>query len=83
LSGSAPRWCDADGIDNCSTALPAKAKGITVRTGTLVNATLIPSASMRQDGAARWAGNRRRKPVHGYKAHIATDQDAALIEALD
>ena len=55
-------------------------KGVTVRTGTLVDATLIPSASVRHDGEARWTGHRRRKPVHGYKAHIATDQDAALIE---
>jgi hypothetical protein len=33
-----------------------------VRTGTLVDATLIPSASVRQDGEARWAGHRHRKP---------------------
>jgi transposase, IS5 family len=60
-----------------------KAKGVVVRTGTLVDATVIPSASIRQDGEARWAGHRRRKPVHGYKAHVATDQDAALIEAVE
>jgi transposase, IS5 family len=60
-----------------------KAKGVVVRTGTLVDATLIPSASICQDGEARWAGHRRRKPVHGYKAHIATDQDAALIETVE
>ena len=48
-------------------------RGVTVRTGTLVDATLIPSASIRQDGEARWAGHRRRKPMHGYKAHVATD----------
>ena len=45
-----------------------EAKGVTVRTGTLVDATLIPSASIRHDGEARWAGHRRRKPTHGYKA---------------
>lgn len=60
-----------------------KAKGVTVRTGSLVDATLIPSAGIRQDAEARWAGHRRRKPVHGYKAHIATEQDAALIEAVE
>jgi len=54
-----------------------------VRTGTLVDATLISSASIHQDGEARWAGHRRRKPVHGYKAHVATDQDAVLIEAVE
>lgn len=60
-----------------------KAKGVVVRTGTLVDATLIPSASIQHDGEARWAGHRRRKPVHGYKAHVATDQDAVLIEAVE
>jgi IS5 family transposase len=45
-----------------------KAKRMVVRTGTLVDTTLISSASIHQDGEARWAGHRRRKPVHGYKA---------------
>lgn len=53
-------------------------RGVVVRTGTLVDATLIPSASTNDD-EARWAGHRRRKPIHGYKAHVATDQDAGLI----
>ena len=50
-----------------------------MRTGTLVDATLIPSASIRADGGAKWAGHRRRKPVHGYKAHAATDEGAGLV----
>jgi len=54
-----------------------------VRTGTLVDATLIASASIRHDGEARWAGHRRRKPVHGYKAHVATDQEAGLIRGVE
>lgn len=58
-------------------------RGVAVRTGTLVDATLIPSASIRQDSEARWAGHRRRKPVHGYKAHIATDQEAGLIRGVE
>lgn len=41
-----------------------EAKGVAVRTGTLVDATLIASASIRHDDEARWAGHRRRKPVH-------------------
>ena len=37
-----------------------------VRTGTLVDATLIASVSIiRRNGEARWAGHRRREPVHG------------------
>src|ERR671912_857781 len=50
---------------------------------TLVDATLIPSASIRHDEEARWAGHRRRKPVHGYKAHLATDQEAGLIRGVE
>jgi transposase, IS5 family len=59
------------------------ARGVVVRTGTLVDATLIGSASIGHDDEARWAGHRRRKPVHGYKAHVATDQDAALIRGVE
>ena len=58
-------------------------RGVVVRTGTLVDATVIPSASIRCDDEARWAGHRRRKPVHGYKAHIATDQEAGLIRGVE
>ena len=59
------------------------AHGVVVRTGTLVDATLLPSASIQHDPEARWAGHRRRKPVHGYKAHVATDQDAGLIRGIE
>src|SRR5829696_1521079 len=58
-------------------------RGVVVRTGTLVDATLIPSASIRHDGEARWAGHRHRKPVHGYKAPVATDQEAGLIRGME
>lgn len=58
-------------------------RGVVVRTGTLVDATLIPSASIKHDSEARWAGHRRRKPVHGYKAHVATDQEAGLIRGVE
>ena len=54
-----------------------------MRTGTLVDATLIPSASIRHDCEARWAGHRRRKPLHGDTAHVATDQDAWLIHGVE
>jgi IS5 family transposase len=60
-----------------------EAKGVAVRTGTLVDATLIPSASVRADGEARWAGHRRRKPTHGYKAHVATDEGAGLVRGVE
>ena len=57
--------------------------GLVVRAGTLVDATLLPSASIRCDREARWAGHRRRKPTHGYKAHLATDQEAGLIRGVE
>src|SRR3954470_20227825 len=62
--------------------------GLVVRAGTLVDATLLPSASIRCDRGSthasnRWAGHRRRKPVHGYKAHVATDHEASLIRAVE
>ncbi len=59
------------------------ARGVVVRCGTLVDATLLPSASIGHDAEARWVGHKRRKPVHGYKAHVATDQDAALIRSVE
>ena len=58
-------------------------RGVVVRTGALVDATLIASASVSHDGEAKWAGHRRRKPVHGYKAHVATDQEAGLIRGIE
>jgi IS5 family transposase len=53
-----------------------EAKGVMGRTGTLVDATLIPSAGIRGDREARWAGHRRRAPSHGDKAHVATGRRA-------
>jgi IS5 family transposase len=49
----------------------------------LVDATLIRSASVRHDGDARWVGHRRRKPTHGYKAHVATDEGAGLVRGIE
>src|SRR5688500_14249198 len=75
--------CGLDRVLFAAITRQLEAKGVAVRTGTLVDATLIPSASIRHDGEARWAGHRRRKPVHGYKAHVATDQDAGLIRGVE
>jgi IS5 family transposase len=58
-----------------------RAKAVTVKTGTLVDATVIASAS-HLDGEAAWAGHRRRKAVHGFKAHVGADADTALVEEL-
>ncbi len=58
-----------------------KAKAVTVKTGTLIDATVIASAS-HQDGEAGWAAHRTRKAVHGFKAHVGADADTALVEEL-
>jgi len=52
---------------------------VTVKRGTLVDATIIASAS-KADGDARWVKHKNRKAVHGDKAHVACDEDTALIE---
>jgi transposase, IS5 family len=56
-----------------------KAKAIRVKTGTLVDATIIASAS-EEDGEARWVKHRGRAAVHGFKAHVGADADTALVE---
>jgi transposase, IS5 family len=56
-----------------------KAKSIRVKTGTLVDATIIASASEGDDDA-RWVKHQRRQAVHGFKAHVGADADTALVE---
>ncbi len=56
-----------------------KAKAITVKTGTLVDATIIASAS-EEDGDARWVKHKGKPAVHGFKAHVGADADTALVE---
>ena len=56
-----------------------KAQAVTIKTGTLVDATVVGSAS-EGDGEARWSGHRSRKAIHGYKAHVGADADTALVE---
>lgn len=53
-------------------------EGITVKTGTLVDATVIRSAS-RGDAEAAWCRYARRGPTHGYKAHIAADGQGGIV----
>lgn len=58
-----------------------KAKAIRVKTGTLVDATIIASAS-EGDGEARWVKHKGRPAVHGFKAHVGADADTALVEEI-
>jgi IS5 family transposase len=56
-----------------------KAKSITVKTGSLVDATIIASAS-ETDGDGRWVKHKGRAAVHGFKAHVGADATTALVE---
>ena len=58
-----------------------KGQAITIKTGTLVDATVIASASYRDEEAA-WVGHKRRKAIYGFKAHVTADADTALVEEL-
>lgn len=56
-----------------------KAKAVRVKTGTIVDATLIPSAS-KGDNDAHWVKHKGKPAVHRCKAHVGADADTALIE---
>ena len=56
-----------------------KSKAVTIKTGTLVDATIIASASEGDDDA-RWVKHKGKRAVHGFKAHVGADADTALIE---
>jgi transposase, IS5 family len=58
-----------------------KAKAITIKTGTLVDATIIASAS-EEDSDARWVKHKGKPAVHGFKAHVGADADTALVEEI-
>jgi IS5 family transposase len=56
-----------------------KSKAVAVKTGTLVDATIIASAS-EGDGDARWVKHKGKRAVHGFEAHVGADADTALVE---
>jgi IS5 family transposase len=56
-----------------------KAKAVQVKTGTLVDATIVASAS-KGDEEARWVKHKGKPALHGYKAHVGADADTALVE---
>lgn len=57
------------------------AKAITVKSGTIVDATIIASAS-EDDGDGRWVKHRGKRATHGFKAHVGCDADTALVERI-
>lgn len=58
-----------------------KLKTVRVKAGTLVDATIIASAS-ESDDDARWVGRKGKAAVHGFKVHVGADADTALVEEI-
>jgi IS5 family transposase len=56
-----------------------KAKAVQVKVGTLVDATVIASAS-EGDSDGRWVKHKGKAAVHGFKAHVGADATTALVE---
>lgn len=57
------------------------ARGLTVRTGALIDATVIRAASQ-GDGQAGWKAYGEDAPVKGYKAHVATDEAGGIVRKI-
>lgn len=57
-----------------------EAQGLVVKTGTLVDATVIAQAA-KTDGEADWCvyAGPHRTPVKGYKAHVAADEAGGIV----
>lgn len=58
-----------------------KSRAIRIKTGTIVDATIIASQTERDD-EARWVKHKGRKAVHGVKAHVGADATTALVEQI-
>ncbi len=58
-----------------------KARAVKVKTGTLVDASIIASAS-KSDDEARWVKHKGKPAVHGFKAHVGADADTAIVEEI-
>ena len=72
----------AHGLDDAlfeAVTAQLKAKAIRVKSGTLVDATIITSASQ-GDEEGRWVKHKGRAAVHGFKAHVGADAATALVE---
>ncbi|TAA49379.1 IS4/IS5 family transposase [Shinella sp. JR1-6] len=52
-----------------------------VKTGTLVDATIIASSS-KDDEEGHWIKHKGRPAVHGFKAHVGADADTAMVEEI-
>ncbi|WP_438752211.1 IS5 family transposase [Pararhizobium sp. O133] len=74
----------ADGLDKSlfdEITHQLKAKAIQVKTGTLVDATIIASFN-KDDEEGHWVKHKGRPAVDGFKAHVGADADTALVEEI-
>jgi transposase, IS5 family len=74
----------AHGLDVClfeTVTGQLKRRHVHVKTGTIVDATIIASAS-EDDAEGRWVKHQNKPAVHGYKAHVGADADTALVEEI-
>ena len=72
---------ELDKVLSDAVAAQLKAKAIRVKTGTLVDATIIASASEGDDDA-HWVKHKGKPAVHGFKAHVGFDAETALAEKI-
>jgi len=71
---------NANGLDRAlfeAVTAQLMARAIKVKTGTLVIAKIIASAS---EGDGRWVKHKGKPAVHGFKAHVGGDATTALVE---
>ena len=73
------RGLDQDLFDDVTSQL--KARAVRVKMGTIVDATIIASAS-KSDDEARWVKHKQKLAVHGFKAHVGADAKTALVEEI-
>lgn len=73
-------------------AVPAQleAAGVIVKRGTLVDATIVrsarkapPKGEIGGDEEAAWAVKGNRPVAHGYKAHVAVDEESEIVRAIE
>ena len=72
---------DLDAVLFDAVTVQLKAKAVTVKVGTLVDATIIASAS-EDDAEGRWVKHKGKAAVHGFKAHVGADATTALVEKI-
>jgi len=58
-----------------------KARAIRIKTGTIVDATIVASQTEGDDEARR-VKHKGRKAMHGFKAHVGADATTALVEQI-